>query len=271
MMGSGMKFMKICLTKRSKKEEDVSLQNIHYTKTELLNKEILPDGTESSITGSAYYQDDNEGGELTVDLDGTPSPAPYWVVELGPKKTKNKDVKTIPNDDFLLFFLKLKSETIKQSPNAKFIYLCADTHFYQYGFIKIKCKSGEYTDMEITQVIAGTGGTTLDIIPLNYDKIITKNIENKKTEYEIKSSIQQHGFVEIREKLQLDSRKSARVGLRRTSNYTPIGNGLEYRFHAVNPTSRISSTRRKRSTSRISSTRRKRSSSSAPTRRKSAP
>ena len=46
--------------------------------------EILPDGTESSITGSAYYEDDNEGGDLTVELDGTPAPAPYWVVELGP-------------------------------------------------------------------------------------------------------------------------------------------------------------------------------------------
>jgi apolipoprotein D and lipocalin family protein len=50
----------------------------------VLNMEILPDGTESSITGSAYYEDDNEGGDLTVELDGTPAPAPYWVVELGP-------------------------------------------------------------------------------------------------------------------------------------------------------------------------------------------
>ena len=35
-----------------------------------------------SITGKAYYDEGNSGGELTVDL--TPSPAPYWVVELGP-------------------------------------------------------------------------------------------------------------------------------------------------------------------------------------------
>lgn len=50
----------------------------------VLNKEILPNGTETSITGFAYYEGDNEGGELTVDLEGTPAPAPYWVVELGP-------------------------------------------------------------------------------------------------------------------------------------------------------------------------------------------
>ena len=50
----------------------------------VLNEEILPNGTATSITGSAYYENNNTGGELTVDLDGTPAPAPYWVIELGP-------------------------------------------------------------------------------------------------------------------------------------------------------------------------------------------
>lgn len=52
----------------------------------VLNTEILPNGTESSITGTAYYTGDHTGGQLTVDLEGEPdpAPAPYWVVELGP-------------------------------------------------------------------------------------------------------------------------------------------------------------------------------------------
>ena len=36
-----------------------------------------------SISGSAYYQDGDCCGYLTVLLDGTPE-APYWVLELGP-------------------------------------------------------------------------------------------------------------------------------------------------------------------------------------------
>ena len=50
----------------------------------VLNKEKYLNGTETSIAGIAYYDDGNSGGELTVKLDGTPVPAPYWVVELGP-------------------------------------------------------------------------------------------------------------------------------------------------------------------------------------------
>ena len=50
----------------------------------VLNKEIYLNGTEGSIQGTAYYDEGNSGGDLTVDLDGTPAPAPYWVIELGP-------------------------------------------------------------------------------------------------------------------------------------------------------------------------------------------
>jgi apolipoprotein D and lipocalin family protein len=57
---------------------------------DVLNKEIYLNGTETSIAGTAYYDNGNSGGELTVELDGTPAPAPYWVVELGP----------IVNDDY---------------------------------------------------------------------------------------------------------------------------------------------------------------------------
>jgi apolipoprotein D and lipocalin family protein len=50
----------------------------------VLNKEILLNGSESNISGTAYYDDGNSGGELTVSLEGTPAPAPYWIIELGP-------------------------------------------------------------------------------------------------------------------------------------------------------------------------------------------
>jgi|UniRef100_A0A6C0CLF9 lipocalin len=50
----------------------------------VLNSQIDKDGTLDQITGFAFYSDGNSGGELTVDLDGTPGNAPYWVIEVGP-------------------------------------------------------------------------------------------------------------------------------------------------------------------------------------------
>ena len=50
----------------------------------VLNSQIDKDGTLDQITGFAFYSEGNSGGELTVDLDGTPGNAPYWVIEVGP-------------------------------------------------------------------------------------------------------------------------------------------------------------------------------------------
>lgn len=50
----------------------------------IMNCELLPNGELSLIGGYAYYEDDNSGGELTVKLDGVPTAAPYWIIELGP-------------------------------------------------------------------------------------------------------------------------------------------------------------------------------------------
>jgi lysozyme C len=50
----------------------------------VLNSQIDKDGSLDQITGYAFYSDGNSGGQLTVDLEGTPGNAPYWVIELGP-------------------------------------------------------------------------------------------------------------------------------------------------------------------------------------------
>ena len=71
----------------------------------VLNKEILPNGTVSTITGSAYYDDDNEGGELTVELEGTPAPAPYWVIELGPIVDEDYDYAIVSDNTQLSLFV----------------------------------------------------------------------------------------------------------------------------------------------------------------------
>jgi lipocalin len=50
----------------------------------VFNRQVSPNGTVETISGVAYYDDGNTGGELTVDLEGTPRSAPYWIVSLGP-------------------------------------------------------------------------------------------------------------------------------------------------------------------------------------------
>ena len=48
----------------------------------MLNKQIT-NNQYDSITGIAYYDNDDCCGYLTVQLEGTPE-APYWVLEVGP-------------------------------------------------------------------------------------------------------------------------------------------------------------------------------------------
>jgi apolipoprotein D and lipocalin family protein len=74
-------------------------------KVSVLNKEILPNGTESTITGYAYYEDNNTGGELTVSLEGTSFPSPYWVIELGPIVDDSYDYSIVSDDKQISLFV----------------------------------------------------------------------------------------------------------------------------------------------------------------------
>lgn len=50
----------------------------------VLNSQVNKDGTINQISGTAFYDEGNSGGELTVNLDGVNMNSPYWVIELGP-------------------------------------------------------------------------------------------------------------------------------------------------------------------------------------------
>lgn len=71
----------------------------------VLNSEILPSGEQSNITGYAFYEDDNYGGDLSVYLEGTPSIAPYWVIELGPIYDDNYDYSIVSDDKQISLFV----------------------------------------------------------------------------------------------------------------------------------------------------------------------
>ena len=124
----------------------------------------------------------------------------YPIVSMKKKKKINQPTTIFPK--MLQFFVDIKS--MYQGKNPKFTYLCADTHLYQKGRIKIKKKrTDEITDeiiiMEFDQYIVGTGGAKLDtfnpdipelersFFPNNYD--VTYLIEA--------NEIAQHGYLKV--------------------------------------------------------------------------
>jgi len=54
------------------------------TNVTVLNSQFDKDGSVDQISGYAYYDDGHSGGQLTVELEGVPRSAPYWVIEVGP-------------------------------------------------------------------------------------------------------------------------------------------------------------------------------------------
>jgi lipocalin len=61
---------------------DYSMEN--NSNITVLNSQFDKDGSVDQIKGQAYYQEGKSGGDLTIDLDGTPGNSAYWVIELGP-------------------------------------------------------------------------------------------------------------------------------------------------------------------------------------------
>ena len=78
---------------------------------DVLNREVNFYGEIESIVGKAYYEEGHTGGELTVDLEGTPFPAPYWVIELGPIVNNLYDYAIVSDDNQLSLFILARNVT----------------------------------------------------------------------------------------------------------------------------------------------------------------
>lgn len=71
----------------------------------VFNSQQSPNGTIETISGVAYYSDNNSGGELTVDLEGTPGSAPYWIVSLGPVENDEYTYSIVSDNKQLSLFV----------------------------------------------------------------------------------------------------------------------------------------------------------------------
>jgi apolipoprotein D and lipocalin family protein len=76
----------------------------------VLNKQIDQNGHIDSITGVAFYKEGDCCGYLTVELKDL-SPAPYWVIELGPVVNNYYDYAIVSDDKALSLFVLCRNVT----------------------------------------------------------------------------------------------------------------------------------------------------------------
>lgn len=79
--------------------------NLVTSNVTVLNSQLDANGDVDQIKGFAFYQDGKSGGELTVSLDGTPRPAPYWVLELGPVVNNKYDYSIVSDNNRISLFV----------------------------------------------------------------------------------------------------------------------------------------------------------------------
>lgn len=95
------------------------------------NTQLDKDKNKDSISGFAYYKDNNTGGYLTVHLNGTPE-APYWVIELGPVIDELYDYAIVSDDKRLSLYVLTRNVTRFYSDYDDDVLYSLDT----FGFSK---------------------------------------------------------------------------------------------------------------------------------------
>lgn len=81
---------------------DYSLTSSNVT---VLNSQLDRNGVVDQISGYAFYQDKHIGGQLTVQLEGVPRSAPYWVIELGPIVNDQYDYSIVSDNNRVSLFV----------------------------------------------------------------------------------------------------------------------------------------------------------------------
>lgn len=100
-------------------------------KISVFNQQLNQNNEIESITGYAFYKNDDCCGYLTVKLNGQPD-APYWVLELGPIVDDLYDYAIVSDDKALsLFVLTRNVESFYKLYNTDVLY-----SLKEFGFTK---------------------------------------------------------------------------------------------------------------------------------------
>lgn len=105
---------------------------INDNKISVFNKQLDSQNKTDSISGYAYYKDDDCCGYLTVHFDNNIPEAPYWVLELGPVVSNLYDYSIISdNKGHSLYVLTRNVEQFYQKYNDKVLLSLSE-----FGFTK---------------------------------------------------------------------------------------------------------------------------------------
>ena len=99
----------------------------------VFNSEIDNKNNLQTISGVAYYESGNSGGQLTVKLEGTPKAAPYWVIELGPVVNGQYDYSIVSDDKQISLFVLTRNETTFFNEYNELVL----KHLNNFGFDKV--------------------------------------------------------------------------------------------------------------------------------------
>lgn len=134
-------------------------------KVSVLNSQVDKYGKVDQISGYAFYENGNSGGELSVKLEGVPKSAPYWVVELGPIIDNEYQYSIVSDDKRLSLFVLARNVTNFYSDYDKQV----QKSLNNMGFNKLlnkpivmiqdNCDYSKYDNYEIEGSQCGTCGT----------------------------------------------------------------------------------------------------------------
>ena len=134
-------------------------------KVSVLNSQINKTNEVDQISGYAFYENGNSGGELSVKLEGVPRPMPYWVIELGPIIDNEYQYSIVSDDKRLSLFVLARNVTNFYSDYDKQV----QKSLNNMGFNKLlnkpivmiqdNCDYSKFDSYEIKNSQCGTCGT----------------------------------------------------------------------------------------------------------------
>ena len=111
----------------------VAEYSLTTTNVTVLNSQIDKNGNVGQISGYAFYENGNSGGQLTVDLDGVPVSSPYWVIEIGPIVNDKYEYSIVSDDNRLSLFVLARNVSRYYNMYDDIV----QQHLLEYGFTNI--------------------------------------------------------------------------------------------------------------------------------------
>ena len=99
----------------------------------VVNSQFNKNDQVEQITGYAYYEPGNSGGDLSVSLDGVPGDMPYWIITLGPVDNRQYQYSIVSDPKKLsLFVLARDVDAFYDTYDTEVLDILADFGYTKY-------------------------------------------------------------------------------------------------------------------------------------------